>query len=200
MPKTSVIRLARESDAAAIREIYAPIVRETHISFEQNVPSAEEIAGRIRSALRQHPWLVCELAGRLAGYAYASAFRSRAAYQWTTETTVYVHRDYQRRGIARALYSSLIAILRTQGYVTAVGVIALPNQASVLAHEAIGFEKIGIFQRVGFKAGEWRDTGWWQLDLNAPSKTPASPQPVTKLASEPSFPSLLSVGLKHIRP
>ena len=199
MPLSPVIRLACQSDAPAIREIYAPIVRETHISFERQPPSTDELAGRIRATLAQHPWLVCQLAGNLAGYAYASAFRSRPAYQWTTETTVYVHGDWQRRGIARALYTSLVAILRAQGYVTAVGVIALPNQASVKAHEVIGFEKIGVFQRVGFKAGEWRDTGWWQLAINAPAKSPAPPLPIGELAQQPRFASLLCAGLPHIR-
>ena len=199
MPADAVIRLARETDAAAIRDIYAPIVRDTHISFEQKPPAPDEIARRIRSGLAQYPWLVCELAGNLAGYAYASAFRSRPAYQWTTETTVYVHGDWQRRGIARALYSSLVAILRAQGYVTAVGVIALPNHASIRAHEAVGFEKIGVFQRVGFKAGEWRDTGWWQLAINAPAKSPAPPLPIGELAQQPRFASLLCAGLPHIR-
>lgn len=199
MPQMPAIRLATVTDAAAIRAIYAPIVLETHISFEQVVPAEVEIAARVQNTLAQHPWLVCELDGRLAGYAYASAFRSRAAYQWTTETTVYVHSDFLRRGVARALYTSLLALLRAQGYVTAVGVIALPNPASIRAHEAIGFYKIGVFRNVGHKAGEWRDTGWWQLDLRPPPTAPESPVPLPALEQETEFPSLLAAGLPHIR-
>lgn len=199
MPQMPVIRLAKQTDATAIREIYAPIVRDTHISFEQIVPATAEIAARIQDTLAQYPWLVCELHGRLVGYAYASAFRSRAAYQWTTETTVYVHSNFLRKGVARALYTSLLALLRAQGYVTAVGVIALPNPASIRAHEAIGFYKIGVFRNVGHKAGEWRDTGWWQLDLRTAPTAPESPLPLPALAQEAEFPSLLAAGLPHIR-
>ncbi|MCY3581308.1 MAG: GNAT family N-acetyltransferase [Chloroflexi bacterium] len=199
MPQMPTIRLALETDATAIRAIYAPIVRETHISFEQAVPGTDEIAARIQTTLAQYPWLVCELGGQLTGYAYASAFRSRAAYQWTTETTVYVHSDFQRRGIARALYTSLLALLRAQGYVTAVGVIALPNPASIHLHEALGFSKVGVFRNVGHKAGNWRATGWWQLDLRPPPTAPEAPAPLPTLAQESRFPALLAASLPYIR-
>ncbi|MCY4464783.1 MAG: GNAT family N-acetyltransferase [Chloroflexi bacterium] len=199
MPQIPAIRLATQTDAAAIRDIYAPIVQNTHISFEQVVPTADEIAARVQNTLAQYPWLVCELDARLAGYAYASAFRSRPAYQWTIETTVYVHGDFQRRGIARALYTSLLALLRAQGFVTAVGVIALPNPASIRAHEAVGFYKIGVFRNVGHKAGEWRDTGWWQLDMRPAPAAPEPPLPLSALAQEARFSSLLAAGLPHIR-
>ncbi|MYD08976.1 MAG: N-acetyltransferase family protein [Chloroflexi bacterium] len=189
------IRLATTADAAAIHQIYAPIVRETHISFELSVPDVAEIAARIRQTRAQYPWLVCEIDGRLAGYAYASVFRARRAYQWTTETTVYVHPDFQRRGVSRALYRSLIAVLRAQGYCNAVGVIALPNEASIRAHEAAGFRKIGVFENVGFKAGNWRHTGWWQLELRPMPEAPPPPQPIAELAREARFAALLQSGL-----
>lgn len=195
----AVIRLASSAYAAAIHQIYLPIVRDTHISFEQIAPTPSEIAARIEKTLSQHPWLVCELDGRLAGYAYASAFRARAAYQWTAETTVYIHADFQRRGVSRALYSSLMAILREQGYCSAVGVIALPNVGSVRAHEALGFRKVGIVKNVGYKAGAWRDTGWWQLELRPAPSQPQSPRPITELAAQDSFLALLQTGLQHIR-
>lgn len=195
----AVIRLASSADAAAISEIYLPIVRDTHISFEQIAPNSGEIAARIETTLAQYPWLVCELSGRLAGYAYASAFRARAAYQWTAETTVYVHADFQRRGVARALYSSLLAILRGQGFCTAVGVIALPNEGSIRAHEALGFEYVGVFKNVGYKAGAWRDTGWWQLELRPAPSQPLSPRPIRELAANENFLALLQSGLPHIK-
>lgn len=193
------IRLASEDDAPQILEIYSPIVRLTHISFEHDVPDAGEIAERIAMTLRQYPWLVCEIDTRVAGYAYASAFRSRRAYQWTAETTVYVHERYQRRGVARALYSSLLAILRAQGYRSAIGVIALPNAASISAHGALGFQEIGVFKKVGFKFGAWRDTGWWQLDLSPALERPPAPQSIANLAQRGGFDSLLQAGLPCIR-
>lgn len=196
---SAVIRRASSSDAAAIHQIYRPIVRDTHISFEQTVPTPGDIASRIDTTLSQYPWLVCELDGRLAGYAYASAFRLRAAYRWTAETTVYIHADFQRRGISRALYSSLLAILREQGYCSAIGVIALPNAGSIRAHEALGFRKVGVLKNVGYKANAWRDTGWWQIELRPAPTQPQPPRPLTELAAAGNFDALLQTGLRHIR-
>ncbi|MCY3834252.1 MAG: GNAT family N-acetyltransferase [Chloroflexi bacterium] len=196
---TAVIRLASAADAGAIHLIYGPIVRDTHISFEQTVPSVGLIAMRIESTLAQYPWLVCELDGQLAGYAYASAFRRRAAYQWTAETTVYIHPDFQRRRVSSALYHSLLALLREQGYCQAVGVIALPNEGSVRAHEALGFRRVGVFQGIGYKAGAWRDTGWWQLELRPPPADPQPPRPIIQLAVEEHFDALLQTGLGSLK-
>lgn len=196
---SAVIRLANQSDGPAIQRIYSPIVRDTHISFELTAPESAEIEARIETTLAQHPWLVCEIDGQVAGYAYAGAFRSRSAYQWTAETAVYVHRGFQRRGVARALYHSLIAILRAQGYCNAVGVIALPNAPSIRAHEAIGFRKIGVIKNAGYKAGHWRDTGWWQLELRPMPESPKPPRPIRDLARDADFAALLAAGLPLIR-
>ena len=147
------IRLATAADAEQICEIYASIVLNTHISFEQDIPDAAGMAERIAKSVPRYPWLVCDVDCRVAGYAYASPFRRRKAYQWTAETTVYVHKDFQRRGIARALYASLMEILRAQGFCNAIGVIALPNDASIRAHEAAGFRKIGVLEQHGIQSG-----------------------------------------------
>ena len=196
---SAVIRLAAASDAAAIGQIYRPIVRDTHISFEHTPPTASEIATRIEKTLPQYPWLVCEIDRQLAGYAYASAFRSRAAYQWTAETTVYIHSSFQRRGVSQALYTSLLALLREQGFCQAVGVIALPNDASIRAHEALGFRRIGIFESVGYKAGSWRDTGWWQLELRPPRADPQPPRPLASLRHASHFSALMQAGLPCLK-
>lgn len=196
---SAAIRLAGCSDARTILGIYSPIVRDTHISFEMTVPDVSEIEARIAKTLLQYPWLVCEIDSQVAGYAYASAFRSRYAYQWTTETTVYVHPDFQRRGVSRGLYVSLVAILRRQGYCNAIGVIALPNPGSVRAHEAVGFRKIGLFENVGYKAGNWRDTGWWQLELRPMPDSPQPPRTIADTAKDARFGELLAAGLPYIR-
>ena len=193
------IRLASSADAPQICGIYSPIVRDTAISFEQAVPDAKAIAARISETLQQYPWLVCEINRQIAGYAYAGSFRPRSAYQWTTETTVYVHPNYQRRGIARALYTSLIAVLRRQGYCNAIGVIALPNDGSVGAHEAVGFRKIGVLENMGYKLKGWRDTGWWQLELRPMPPEPQAPRPVMTLARRADFEALLQAGLPFIK-
>ncbi|WP_428265915.1 arsinothricin resistance N-acetyltransferase ArsN1 family B [Haliangium sp.] len=182
---SSLIRAAGPDDVPAMLDIYAPLVRETVISFEYEPPSLDEMSRRLDEIQRGYPWLVYERGGVVAGYAYGSRFRGREAYQWTTEVTVYVHPAHHRRGVARALYEALFERLRAQGYRTAVAVITLPNPGSVALHEAVGFEPVGVFRRAGFKHGQWCDVGAWQLDLvdpdlpgpDAPPRAPASAGP-----------------------
>jgi phosphinothricin acetyltransferase len=176
-----MIRLARPGDAAEMLAIYAPIVRETHISFEIEPPSVDEMRTRIEKVLAKDAWLVLERDGRIAGYAYASEYKARLAYQWTIEVTCYVHADARGQGVGAALYRALLAVLRKQGYHTAVAIIALPNAASVRLHESVGFELLGVFREVGFKAGAWRDTGWYQCMLGSPPGEPQPPKPLLAL-------------------
>ena len=133
------IRLATEADAKAMLAIYAPVVRKTAISFELHLPSVDEFRSRVRSTLERAPWLVCEIGGYVAGYAYAGPLRTREAYQWSVEVTVYVHPDYRRHGVGSAVYTSLFECLRFQGYLNAYGGIALPNPGSISLHESMGF-------------------------------------------------------------
>lgn len=156
-----MIRSAGIADVAAMLAIYAPIVRETAISFELEPPTLDDFGGRVAKVQQYAPWLVCDDGGIL-GYAYASTFRERPAYRFTVETTVYVRADARGRGVGRALYDELFRQLRDRGFVTALAVIALPNPASVALHETVGFKPIGIFHRVGFKFDRWHDTGWWE--------------------------------------
>jgi phosphinothricin acetyltransferase len=171
-----VIRIATPADAAAIGTIYAPYVRETPITFETEVPSDAEIAGRIERTLVSHPWLVCEHDTSVVGYAYGGAYRTRAAYQWSVEVTVYVRRECHRSGIGRALYTSLLELLRLQGFFNAYAVITVPNAGSVGLHESLGFSRAGVTQRVGFKLGHWHDVGTWELPRCAPSAPTGPPR------------------------
>jgi phosphinothricin acetyltransferase len=168
------IRIAREDDAAAIRAIYAPIVRDTAISFEDEPPSVAEMACRIRDTLVAYPYLVAEDGGRLLGYVYASAHRARAAYRWSVDVTAYVAAGARRTGVGRALYRALLGVLTRQGFHSAYAGIALPNDASVALHEAVGFEPVGVYREVGFKHGRWHDVGWWRRAL-AQATPPAEP-------------------------
>lgn len=170
-----MIRVANEGDAAGILEIYAPLVESTAISFELSPPSEDEMRQRIRDIVLTHAWVVAEEEGMVAGYAYASRFRPREAYAWTTEVTVYVHPGRQRRGLGRALYGELLERLRRQNFFTAIAVIALPNELSVKLHEAAGFEPVGVIRKAGYKFGVWHDTGWWQLELQPHGLNPAYP-------------------------
>lgn len=175
-PAAPLIRLARAGDVPAMLAIYAPLVRDTTISFEYEPPTAEEMEKRLETVQRDYPWLVCEQGDQVAGYAYASAFRARPAYRWTAEVTIYIHPAHERRGLAQALYRDLFARLRGQGYRSAVAVITLPNPGSVALHERLGFQPVGIFKSAGFKHGQWLDTGWWQLDLGGDA-APSLPRP-----------------------
>jgi len=130
------------------------------------------MAERIRAA---HIWLVTERDGKVAGYAYGGQHRSRAAYNRTVEVSAYVDRNEQRSGLGRSLYTELFKQLRERGYRLLVAGITLPNEASVGIHEALGFERVGVYKNVGFKNGEWWDVGWWQLDLGEPRTTPNRP-------------------------
>ncbi len=105
------LRLVRQTDAAEIAEIYRPIVESTPISFELEAPDEKEMQQRIEHKLTAYPWLVCENRGRVAGYAYASQFRERAAYQWSVETSVYVHSGFRRFGVRRSLYIPFFRLL-----------------------------------------------------------------------------------------
>jgi L-amino acid N-acyltransferase YncA len=162
-----------ELDAAACLEIYASYVRDTAISFEEVVPTQAEFTERIRAHARTHPWLVFEASSGIAGYAYASQHRSRAAYRWAADVTVYVAPGRHRHGVGRRLYSELFGRLRKQGFHVACAGITLPNPASVGLHESLGFEPVGVYRRIGWKAGAWHDVGWWQLELQPP--TPGAP-------------------------
>lgn len=167
------LRQVSAEDAEDIAAIYAPIVERTAISFETEVPTSDQMRARIAKAVERHRWLVCEDAhGKVCGYVYAGAFRDRAAYRWSVETTAYVREDCRGKGIGKRLYGALIEDLRALGYCQALAGIALPNAASVALHEGVGFTPVGVYRKVGFKLGTWHDVGWWQLQLREP---PASP-------------------------
>lgn len=193
------IRLAQDLDADAIADIYRPIVESTIISFEAEAPGRSEMARRIHDTLRTYPWLVCEIDGRVAGYAYAGGHRVRSAYQWSVDTSVYTDEGHRRRGVGCGLYDSLCAILAAQGYINAYAGIALPNPASVAMHEAVGFERIGVYQGVGYKLGRWCDVGWWQRSLGERQQSPRPPQAIAAIARQPSWQGLLRHGESRVR-
>jgi L-amino acid N-acyltransferase YncA len=160
-----VIRPAREEDAAQLLDIYAPYVERTAVSFELERPGVDEFAARVRKVLGGWQWLVAEIDGSLAGYAYGSTHRERPAYRWSVEVTAYVRADVRRQGVGTSLYSKLFGDLSAMGYFNAVAGVTLPNDASVGLHTAMGFEPIGIFRAVGWKFGRWHDVAWFQRRL-----------------------------------
>jgi phosphinothricin acetyltransferase len=189
------IRLATESDAGRITDIYALIVSDTIISFEWESPTADEMRGRIENTLERFPWLVYEPHGSVLGYAYAGAHRSRGAYQWSVDVSAYVHEEERRQGVGRALYTSLFAILALQGFYNACAGIALPNPASVGMHESVGFRPVGVYRAVGYKFDAWHDVGWWQLTLQDKTSFPESPVDLPEVLASEEWRAALASGL-----
>ena len=189
-----MIRTARGEDAAAIHAIYAPSVSAGVATFETELPGVETMRERLRARLQHYPWLVWEDAGEVLAYAYAGRFRERAAYDWIAETSIYVRRDAQRRGIARRLYGVLLDVMRLQGITQAVGVITLPGTASVAMHEAMGFTPAGIWRQCGYKLGQWWDVGVWQKELQVAASPPRAVTPFPDLAGAAALQRLLTAA------
>ena len=175
------IRPAGLDDAGAIAAIYAPYVIGSAISFENEPPAAAEMCRRIAEGGGLYPWLAAEDASGLVGYAYACAFRTRPAYRFAVETSVYVREGEGGRGIGAALYRPLLATLEAQGFTQAIAAITLPNDASVRLHERFGFARAGTYSQVGWKLGGWRDVGLWQRPLAAAATPPREPLPLAEL-------------------
>ena len=174
------LRLATPEDGAAIAAIYAPYVAETAISFELVPPDGAVIAGRIAAILARWPYIVAEVDGAVRAYAYAGTFRERPAYDWSCESTVYVDRSLHRSGLGRATMASVLRVLRLQGFRTVVAGVTPPNPGSVGLHLALGFERVGLFEGVGWKGGRWHGVEFFQLEL-APAVDGADPAPVRPL-------------------
>ena len=171
----NIIRIATPEDAAGILDIYAPYISNTSFTFETDIPSMEEFAARIKSYLINWPWLVAETNGKITSYAYASRHRERTAYQWSVESSVYIHDDFQMAGLGRVLYTTLFEILKRQGFNNMYAVINLPNDKSVAFHERLGFQYFATYEKVGYKLGKWKNVGWWRLSVNEYGDEPAAP-------------------------
>ncbi len=180
------LRPVTPADAPAIAAIYGAIVRDTSISFETVPPSDDEIRTRIAAVMPQRPWLVAEDDTAFLGYAYAGEFRSRAAYRWSIEATVYVAPIAHRRGVGRALYSALFALLDALGYRRAFVGVTLPNEPSVGLHHALGFTDVGVLHRAGFKFGRYHDVASLERPLGTdPAPPDGEPRSFAELA--PAF-------------
>ncbi|HEL2383502.1 TPA: N-acetyltransferase [Streptococcus suis] len=159
------IRSARTEDAADLVAIYAPYVETTAITFETEVPTVADFASRIKKTLEKFPYLVAEEEGRIVGYAYASTYYARAAYDWTVELSVYVSSEARGKGIGSLLYDALEEELTARGFKNFLACIALPNPASLALHEKRGYEQVAHFKNVGYKFDTWHDIVWLQKSL-----------------------------------
>jgi L-amino acid N-acyltransferase YncA len=162
----TTIRTVSLEDAAALAEIYRPIVESTAISFELDPPGAAEIRSRIEQVVCFYPWLVAIDRGAVVGYAYASRHRERAAYATSVDVSIYVDGAHRGNGAGSSLYAALFDRLEEAGtFHRAFAGIALPNDASVALHRKHGFEPVGVYREVGKKFGRWIDVWWWQRGL-----------------------------------
>jgi phosphinothricin acetyltransferase len=168
------IRSAAPSDFGAIAALTNRYIETTAIHFSYEPVTAHGLLALFEQYRARYPWIVAEIDGRFAGYAKAGPWRDRAAYDWTPEAGIYIEPEFHRRGVGRALYTRLFEVLRAQGYQTLIAGATLPNDASALLHEAVGFVKVGHVHRAGWKMNRWWDVGFWQKDL-APPGAPATP-------------------------
>ena len=174
------IREAVLGDAAALLDIYAPYIKDTVITFEYDVPTAEEFAARIGETAALHPYIVCERGGQIVGYAYAHRIRERAAYDWAAELSIYLAPEAQGQGVGTALYRCLIGLLEQQRLRILYGCVTLPNEKSERLHLKLGFSLAGVGHGSGWKFDGWHDVGWFEKRLGGNG----SAQPVV------SFPQL----------
>ena len=165
-----IIRPVQLSDAATIRAIYQPYVTETAITFEIDVPTVQEFERRITKTLTQFPYLVAEVDGKVVGYAYASTYYARAAYDWTTELSIYIAKEACGQGIGSALYTALEEELEAQGYLRFLACIAVPNEASISMHKKRGYIQVAHFPKIGYKFNQWHDIVWMQKTIEGPVK------------------------------
>ncbi len=186
------IRVATTDDAADIRSIYAPFIESSIVTFEIEVPSVADMAGRIDHVLKKWPWLVMQDGEQIAGYVYAHEYGSRKAYQWAVESSIYLADGYRGRGIGRQMYTCLFSLLKAQGFYQVVAGASLPNESSVTLHQSMGFVLVGTFKDVGFKLGKWVDVARWQLQLNPCSGTPNPPIWFDEFRQLPEFEQLIA--------
>ena len=187
-----VIRVATIDDAPRIAEIYAPAVVERVTSFELVAPSAEEMGSRLTRVLAHYPWLVCELDGRVIGYAYASTHNERAAYRWSVDVAVYVGGEVHRRGVGTALYASLFDVLAIQRIRNVYAGITLPNAASEGMHSRAGFRLVGTYHYVGYKFGAWHDVAWFERAILPAAVNPPEPLSFPEIRDTPEVSAALT--------
>lgn len=181
------LRLAQASDGPALAALFAPYVRDTAITFQENAPGAAAFSAKVTELLPSFPFLVVEEEGRVLAYAYASPHRALPAYRWCAEVSVYAHLEARAKGAGSRLYTALHAILERQGYVNLYAGITLPNEASVRLHEKFGYRPFARFEKVGFKRGAWHDVGWWEKRFDSNMRTPAAePRPFAALREKES--------------
>jgi phosphinothricin acetyltransferase len=177
------IREATEKDAAAILAIYEPYILNTAITFEYVTISLEVMLQRMRTVQEQFPWLVCEIDGEVVGYAYCSRFKERAAFDWDCECSVYVNEKAHRKGVATALYEKLFELVTEQGYYTIYSLITNSHGSSIALHKKFGFNEVGVYEKTGYKFGQWWDLLVMEKRIHSFEETPERPKAYKELGN-----------------
>ncbi len=196
----AIIRLAERGDVPGILEIYSPFIRDTAVTFEEEIPDDESFWKRMQGIMSELPFLVCEIDGKIAGYVYASGYRSRASYRWSKEVSVYIHPGFQRKRVGHALYTSMNEMVRFQGVANLLAIITMPNEPSVAFHEYFGYKKCGEFSKVGYKMNQWQDVGWFELFIQDENKPPVERiLPLNEITELPIFQEAIKNGLDKLK-
>lgn len=193
------IRLATEADSDSILQIYAPYITDTVITFEYQVPTITEFRERMTKIQRKYPWLVCEINNDIVGYAYASCFNEREAYDWSVDFSVYINQKYHRMGIGRALYFALIEVLKLQGYNNAYAGVTMQNINSEGFHESFGFRLIGVYENVGYKFGRWHNVEWYGLKIKEYDEKPVKPKSIDEISNTNEFNIIIEKAEQMVR-
>lgn len=181
------IRMAKESDADKILDIYTPYVTDTAITFEYTVPTLAEFIARMKKTLAKYPYLVAVQNDEILGYAYASEFKSRAAYNWAVETTIYVKQQIRKSGVGKKLYLALEEVLKRQNICNLYACIAYPNPGSIGFHEHLGYQTIGHFSKCGYKLDTWYDMIWMEKMIGEHIIDPKPFRPISELDDHTAF-------------
>lgn len=179
------IRFMTKLDSNAVLSIYSPYILNTAITFEYVIPSGKEFEERMGAITQQFPYLVCEIDGEIVGYAYASKYRERKAYQWNCELSVYIMPEHKGKRIATAFYHCLIELLKAQGYKNVYTVVNADNATSFFLHNAFGFEQISLDKNTGYKFGKWHDISTLHKQIGDYDLDPAEPKPICEI--DPAF-------------
>jgi L-amino acid N-acyltransferase YncA len=178
-----VIRMATLEDAAAIVSIYEPYILNTSITFEYEPVSVEAFQKRMENVMKQFPWLVCGVDGKVVGYAYCARFKERAAFDWDCECSVYIDEQYHRRGIGTALYHRLFDLVKEQGYYTIYSLITYSHKSSVELHKKFGFTEVGVYEKTGYKFNQWWDLLVMEKRLRNFEEKPVKPRSIHEITA-----------------
>lgn len=174
-------RLVELSDAKEILEVYAPYIKNTTITFEYEVVSIDEFTERIKNISSEFPYIVCIYEGNIIGYAYAHKYGERAAYQWSSELSIYLKHGYEKMGVGKTLYKMVMDILKLQNIRNVYGCITGDNEKSVNFHKKLGFEFVGRFEKAGYKFDKWIDVVWYQKRIKETNNSPEHFIPINKI-------------------